>query len=284
MCRFAAYLGPEILISSLVTEPVHSIIHQSYQAKERIEPLNGDGFGLGWYAWDISDAPALFKDVSPAWNNHNLKDIARVTRAGCIFAHVRAATVGGQVSRTNCHPFSWNQYLFMHNGTVFGFDKIRRRLRQQLSDEAYYLIKGNTDSEHLLALFADEVVRKGQSGAEMLAKALLGVISRVEGLKDEAGVTTPSTLNLVLSDGKRLVATRYVSRGEDSNSLYLLSGSRFECRQGQCYMDDGEDAVLVVSEPLNSSANWKRISNNSMIVVDTDRSVRIEPIGDLQKI
>jgi len=47
MCRFAAYLGPEIFISSLVTEPHHSIIHQSYHAKERIEPLNGDGFGIG---------------------------------------------------------------------------------------------------------------------------------------------------------------------------------------------------------------------------------------------
>jgi len=47
MCRFAAYLGLEIFISSLVTEPHHSIIHQSYHAKERIEPLNGDGFGIG---------------------------------------------------------------------------------------------------------------------------------------------------------------------------------------------------------------------------------------------
>lgn len=48
MCRFTAYLGPGILVSSLVTEPHHSIIHQSYHAKERIEPLNEDGFGIGW--------------------------------------------------------------------------------------------------------------------------------------------------------------------------------------------------------------------------------------------
>ena len=40
MCRFAAYSGPEILISSLVTDPKHSIIHQIYDARERTEPLN----------------------------------------------------------------------------------------------------------------------------------------------------------------------------------------------------------------------------------------------------
>jgi glutamine amidotransferase len=101
MCRFAAYLGPENFISSLVTEPHHSIIHQSYHAKERIEPLNGDGFGIGWYAPSFYDAPAVFKDVSPAWSNQNLRNVARVTKSTCIFAHVRAATVGGQVSQSN---------------------------------------------------------------------------------------------------------------------------------------------------------------------------------------
>ena len=29
MCRFALYLGQPILVSSLVTEPTNSIIHQS---------------------------------------------------------------------------------------------------------------------------------------------------------------------------------------------------------------------------------------------------------------
>ncbi|MFT5697744.1 MAG: glutamine amidotransferase [Desulforhopalus sp.] len=125
MCRFAAYLGPEIFSSSLVTEPKHSIIHHSYHAKERVEPLNGDGFGIGWYARHFCDTPAVFREVSSAWNNQNLKNIARVTKSTCVFAHVRAATVGGQVSQANCHPFSWKEYLFMHNGDVCDFDRIQ---------------------------------------------------------------------------------------------------------------------------------------------------------------
>ncbi len=171
--------------------------------------MNGDGFGIGWYAPTFCNSPAIFKEVSPAWNNQNLRDIARVTKSSCIFAHVRAATIGGQVSRTNWHPFSWHNYLFMHNGTVFDFPKMQRSLRRGLSDEAYSLIKGNTDTEHIFALFIDQIKEVKKPTVEQLAEALL-VIAQVELLKKKAGISLASTMNLVLSDGKSLVATRYV--------------------------------------------------------------------------
>ena len=276
MCRFAAYLGSEILISSLVTEPSHSIIHQSYHAKERIEPLNGDGFGIGWYAPQFCRTPALFKEVSPAWSNQNLKDITRVTKSSCIFAHVRAATIGGQSTRANCHPFSWNKYLFMHNGTVFGFEKIRRLLRRGLSDEAYNLIKGNTDTEHIFALFIDLIKPIKNPTAEQLANALMGAIRKIETLKDQVGLEIPSSLNLVISDGQKMVATRYVSSGEGANSLYILTGSQFCCEDGKCRMDEGSDAVLVVSEPLSNSSRWQKVGNNHLITVDRDRNISVQ--------
>ena len=273
MCRFAAYIGPEIFISSLVTEPKHSIIHQSYHAKERTEPLNGDGFGIGWYAPQFCNSPAVFKEVSPAWSNQNLQDISRVTKSNCVFAHVRAATIGGQLSRANCHPFSWKKYLFMHNGTIFGFDKIRRSLRKELSDEAYDLINGNTDTEHIFAIFVDLIKPVENPTVEQLAKALSGAIAKIEELKAQVGLETPSTMNLVLSDGQRMVTTRYVSEGEKSNSLYIITGSRFCSDGGQCIMNEGDDAVLVVSEPLNNSSRWKKIANNHIITVDRDKKI-----------
>ncbi len=273
MCRFAAYIGPEIFVSSLVTEPKHSIIHQSYHAEERTEPLNGDGFGIGWYAPQFCNSPAVFKEVSPAWSNQNLQDISRVTKSNCIFAHVRAATIGGQLSRTNCHPFSWKKYLFMHNGTIFGFEKIRRLLRRDLSDEAYDLIKGNTDTEHIFALFVDLIKHLENPTVEQLANALSGAISKIEELKARVGTETPSTMNLVLSDGQRMVTTRYISKGEMSNSLYIMTGSEFCSEGGQCSMTEGNDVVLVVSEPLNNSSRWQKIANNHIITIDRDKKI-----------
>ncbi len=49
MCRFVVYSGREVLLADLIIYPKHSLINQSFQSQERFEPLNGDGFGVGWY-------------------------------------------------------------------------------------------------------------------------------------------------------------------------------------------------------------------------------------------
>ena len=278
MCRLAAYMGPEITISSLVTEPKHSLIHQSYHARERVEPLNGDGFGIGWYAPDLSERPALFKEVSPAWSNQNLRCVSRVTRSGCIFAHVRAATIGGELSRVNCHPFTYKKYMFMHNGTVFGFEKIKRSLRIGLSDLAYENIRGGTDTEHIFALFLDSIVECQAPGREDVIRSLQYAIARVEKLKQQHGIVTPSTMNLVLSDGARLLATRYVSEGDESNSLYYSQLSNYGCESGSCNLNEGEGALLVVSEPLEKSSAWTKVENNHMVLYDKISGLEMRPI------
>ncbi len=145
----------EVPVSSLVTDPNHSMIRQSFKAKERSEPLNRDGFGVAWYAKDYSDQPAVFRDISPAWNNQNLLNLARVVSSDCILAHVRAASPGLPVSQLNCHPFVWNNLTFMHNGELDGFADMRRKILSRLSDQSFRWIKGSTDSEHIFALFID---------------------------------------------------------------------------------------------------------------------------------
>lgn len=161
MCRFTLYLGPPVRLSTLVTEPAHSLIHQSYHSQERSEPLNGDGFGIGWYAPRLWSEPALFHQITPAWNNRNLQSIAKVVASPCVMAHVRAATVGSEVNLANCHPFGYGGYLLMHNGHVGAFRKVRRRILETLSDEAFNVPKGSTDTELLFAVFVDEIIRHG---------------------------------------------------------------------------------------------------------------------------
>ena len=94
MCRFVLYLGESLTLDKLITRPRNSIIHQSHHAELRKEPLNGDGFGLAWYAPAHGPQPALFRSVRPAWNDANLAHLARVTESPAVLAHVRAATRG----------------------------------------------------------------------------------------------------------------------------------------------------------------------------------------------
>jgi len=77
MCRFMAYHGPPIPLDELLYQPDHSIIQQSIDAQEREEPLNGDGWGVGWYDPSLSPEPAVYREVRPAWNDENMRQLIR---------------------------------------------------------------------------------------------------------------------------------------------------------------------------------------------------------------
>src|SRR3712207_9319218 len=64
------------------------------------------------------------------------------------FAHVRAST-GTSTTRANCHPFSHGRFLFMHNGQIGGYARIKRRIEALIPDELYDARLGTTDSEAL---------------------------------------------------------------------------------------------------------------------------------------
>lgn len=283
MCRFLAYRGRSICMDDLLFQPAHSLIRQSAHAHEVREPLNGDGFGVGWYAKEIDPYPGLFVSVRPAWNERNLRYIAPKIRSDCIFAHVRAASQG-EVSETNCHPFHFRQYLFMHNGNIGGFQHLKRFLRRRLSDDVYEWIRGQTDSEHFFALLLENLgSRREGAGLADMVKALRKALVEIEEMKKRHHVRAPSVLNLAVTDGNYVISTRYVSsRRLRAPTLYYSEGSRYEIRDGVCRMkrsDPTEHTVLIVSERLtNRKGDWKKIPTNHMLVVRDDLSTRLSPL------
>lgn len=274
MCRFTLYLGPSIRLSSLVVEPKHSIIDQSFHSRSQEEPLNGDGFGIAWYAPGLSREPALFRSVTPAWNNTNLLELARVVESPLIFAHVRAATKHGGQSEANCHPFRRGQYAFMHNGDIGDFAKVRRPLLESLGDDAFHGIHGNTDSEHLFALAMDELDKAPGTGAERLANALQAAIARVVALGQRRGTSEPSYINVAFSDGGAAVACRFTTETDyDGESLWVHTGRVYVCSGGVCRMlspDRGRGCVLVSSEPLSEDPGWDMLPRNSLVLIHED--------------
>jgi glutamine amidotransferase len=284
MCRFVLYMGTPIVLSSLITEPDHSIIRQSFGSLERDEPLNGDGFGMAWFVPDLTDEPAVFKDVSPAWSNDNLLNVARVTRSAVVLAHVRAATPGLAVANVNCHPFTHGPLAFMHNGVIGGFRKIVRRLRAQLSDEAYQIIKGTTDSEHLFALIWDAFEKRTTgTTVERIAAGVQEAFEQVERLKLECGVTETSQLNIAVSDGHCAVVTRYSSDPENpANSLYVHTGGSYSCVDGKLHLaetaTDETRAVIVASERLSREGCWVRVPPKTLLLIDQHLNLEQVPL------
>lgn len=274
MCRFLAYLGAPICMGELLFEPNDSLIKQSYAARESEEPLNGDGFGVGWYHHEISPAPAVFVSVTPAWNNRNLKHLAPKIRSRCIMAHVRAASEG-DVSEANCHPFQYKNMLMMHNGGVEHFGKIKRDLCNLLSLEMYQWVDGQTDSQHLFALFLDHLRPAGSTPtSNQVADAFEAMIDDLKKLMKDHGILQPAYLNMVWTDGRIAVALRYVTDpSTHALTLYYSAGKRYVCEKNQCRMigsmDHNEHAVLLVSEKLTDlEGDFLEVPTGHFVLVD----------------
>lgn len=281
MCRFVVYKGRRLLMADLLTRPNHSLIKQSYQAVERTEPLNGDGFGVGWYAPEIDPIPCVWTSTTPAWNNRNLRRLAEKIMSPCIFAHVRAASPGMLVSEVNCHPFQHDRFLWMHNGMIPDFIKLKRRLRQSLRDEFYHMIQGTTDSEHAFAVFLNQLAdRQADGRPEDLQHAMLATIEQLNVWTREAGIRQPAYYNFAVTDGETVIVTRYVSDpGEEPASLYYSHGAKFICHDGYCHMvaaESHEHAVIIASEPLTGvKDDWERIPRNHLVIVSPQLDVRL---------
>ena len=262
MCRLLGYLGKTIELNKLLYKPEHSLIVQSYQPKEMEEAiLNADGFGVGWYNDRKIADPYRYRNIQPIWSDRNLPSISRYVESKCVLSYVRSATPGLAVDLSNCQPFTSDRILFIHNGFIKNFRKtLYRSIRNCLNDYTYELIQGTTDSEHIFALIID---RLQQNGETSLKTALTNALSKLTYL---ANSRIYFSANVILSDGKQIVASRYSSRSP-SPSLYWL-------RDDPNY----PEGVIIASEPL-FDGNWKSCPDNSIISVGEDLEIRIDSIS-----
>lgn len=283
MCRFLAYKGNDILMADLLMKAEHSLITQSINSRERDEPLNGDGFGVGWYL-ENDPVPCFFTSVVPAWSNANLHRISEKIRSSCFFAHVRAATSGLMVSDVNCHPFQHKRFLWMHNGMIGPIDKIRRRMRDSLSDEHYDIILGTSDSEHAFAVFLEALGKnKENPSMENMEEAMVTTIEKILKWSHDVNDDSPTYLNFAVTDGDKMLVSRFVSHdGEEPPSLYVSCGSTFELYNGDFRMrrdSQGAQTALVSSEPLTSvREDWVKVPRNHLLLISPENRVEMKPI------
>ncbi len=285
MCRFLAYIGKPVLANDLLYRPQHSLIErQSLGAQEMSIPINGDGFGISWYDFELDDEPCQFRSVHPAWSDMNLRYLAKKIKTPQMFAHVRAATPGSLVEEINCHPFVHGRLSWMHNGMVGDFPKIRRALLRELNDKAYDAVQGSTDSEHLFGLFLNNLRDPTEPvTTDEMVEAMFAMFNDLNRLLLESDIRSHSYLNLCVSNGRSIVATRYTTNPRvQPASLYYMFGKEYVADDYRCYMipDEGQsEAVVIASEPFTSvKSDWIKVTRNSMIIVDEDLTIRFADI------
>ena len=242
MCRLAVYLGEPRLLSEIIIDPSHSLTAQSQEALEAKLSVNGDGFGIAWYG--NRPEPGLFKDILPAWSDSNLLSLCQHITSPLFLAHVRAAT-DGEVARANCHPFTHENWSFMHNGQTGSFMSLRRPLEATLPDDLYALRRGSTDSELLFLLLLNAGL------AEDPEQACHHVIAQLNQTARDVGVKPFFRQTCVFSDGQSLYCFRYAS-DHRYPTLYM----------SRDFVDGG---MVVASEPLDGQTDrWTEITPNQL--------------------
>ncbi len=265
MCRWVAYSGSPVRIEELLYKPKHSLIDQSLHSRLGAETTNGDGFGIGWYG--VGDTPGVFHSVEPAWNDRNLRDLAAHVDSPLIFAHIRASS-GSPIQQTNCHPFRYGNWLWMHNGLIREFHQVKRDLVFAVDPSLYPSIEGSTDSEVFFFLALTFGLEDDPPAA----------VERAVGLIEETGrrhgVEHPIQMTVATTDGRRVWAFRYSSEGKSRSLFYStdVTTLRHQHPDNPVLHDLSAETRLVVSEPLGDLAGaWNEVPESSYGVIEEGR-------------
>jgi predicted glutamine amidotransferase len=265
VCRWLAYSGSPVLLEELLFKPKYSLIDQSLHSRLGATTTNGDGFGIGWYG--VGDTPAVFHSMEPAWNDRNLQELARHISSPVVFAHIRAST-GTAVQQTNCHPFRHGRWLWMHNGAIRSFDRVKRDLRFAIDPSLYPEIEGSTDSETFFYLSLTLGLEEDPPKAVQDAVGLIEETGRRHGVEDPIQMTVATT------DGESVWAFRYSSEAQSRSLFFSTDVGTLK----MLYPEDarlqalGDESRLVVSEPLGTLAGaWNEVPEASYGVIQPGR-------------
>ena len=262
MCRWLAYSGSPILLEELLYKPEHSLIDQSLHSRLGVETTNGDGFGVGWYGTDAL-TPAVFHSIEPAWNDRNLREVAGHVQSPLFLAHIRAST-GTAVQQTNCHPFRHGRWLWVHNGLVRDFHRVKRELALAVDESLYPHMEGSTDSEMLFYLALTFGLEENPPAA------VERMVGHVEEVAHRHGTEHPIQMTIGTTDGSSVWAFRYSSEGK-SRSLYYSTDMRSvrEMYPERPRLQEASDETrIIVSEPIvDLPGAWNEVPESSYGVV-----------------
>jgi glutamine amidotransferase len=200
--------------------------------------------------------------VRPAWSDENLRYLCRHIRSHLYFAHVRAST-GTPITRPNCHPFACGRWLFMHNGLIGNWSRLRRKVESLIPDAVYGSRIGTTDSEAVFLAIL------GAGGDKDPVAATTRVLATLTDMVTSGDYKEPLRFTAALANGEDLYAFRYAAN-DNANTLY--------------YRESGGN-VIVVSEPLDTDrAHWKPVPAGHSLVAKAGKPIVIEPIQTEQRV
>lgn len=230
-------------------------VDRAFYGLRRLATEHRHGWGVARFD---GQAPWIETSASSAEICPRFGLIGEETATTGLLAHIRLASVGA-IHESNNHPFFAGGWAFMHNGTLRHFDAVRARMEAEIDPRWRSQLRGETDSERCFALFLTSLGQRGTSDLGEVTRALVRVMRVAQGLCDEgAAEDEKSAMNFIVSDGRRLVATR---RGR---TLYSARrpGTHFLASEhlwgGEAWESVPEGGIIAIEEDLRSRSSLMR--------------------------
>jgi glutamine amidotransferase len=216
--------------------------------------------------------------------------MARKLQARAVVAHLRGVPYRAdtQVNIENVHPFHFEglPLVMAHNGDLSGFAQMRFDLVEHVKPEFARRIFGSADSAWIYALIVSALENpQGPLSATEILRAVEKALSIIRQVRARHGITRSSSVNLILGDGRNLVATRFTfdfgrfdvapfQGGVEFLSSWFTLGRDYGLHDGEWKMiggPKGAEAVIVASEPLTRDvATWVEVPEYSALTVTRD--------------
>jgi gamma-glutamyl hercynylcysteine S-oxide hydrolase len=116
VCRHLGWLGQPRSLASLILDPPHGLLVQSYAPRrQKYGLVNADGWGAGFF----TDGRARrWRSAAPLWGEASFASVAPALHSGCVVAAVRSASTGMPIEPSASAPFTDGTWLLSHNGLV----------------------------------------------------------------------------------------------------------------------------------------------------------------------
>ena len=291
MCRLVAYLGEQVILDEVLFQPDSSIVEQAVHP-QLLSAMNLAGFGV--VAWDdqspSADLPWTYRTAGLPFFDRNLRALSRKARATATLGHVRGVLLSDRevVNEQNVHPFRYEgiPIALAMNGDLDRFPEMRADIADLVAPELARQVEGTTDTEWLYALILSHVSNPHAPAAdpEELADAVEKALRQVREVRERRGLVRQSAVNLVVSDGRCLVATRFAfdygwyhegwtfaggERRYDYTTLWYAAGSGYGCHDGEWSVGPGHPStsLIVASEPLTLDRSaWLEVPEYCLLV------------------
>jgi len=239
MCRLLGIYGQVDFWKEVLTEFRKQAEFGNLPPIEGLRPGHKDGWGMATSNDDMTSMVEVIRQLGSAYESPNYLDTINSTKSQphVFLCHLRKASPNVPISRPNVHPFISKGWAFIHNGTIYQAESLKRHLLFVSSTDA-------SDSEYFFHYLLTKIF-ENQENNSILEK----IADAVSSLAVEF-----TALNSMLSNGHDLFVLRSCKLYKNHYTLYYYT------------LPHG---IIFSSEPVEISSlnsnQWKSLTNDSII-------------------